>query len=133
MRPLALVVSALLLAGCSSGPPALSAPPPRRPVLIDRDNVARHLPKDLKLNTVVSDAPGGGMPVYLEERLAEAGVRVSAEGKLIAADGKEIYYAHYIPSGAWREVSEAEREERKKLDEKYHVIDINDAPGKIFC
>ena len=136
MRPaLSLVLACLILAGCYTPQPARTtiAPPPRDPVLADRDNVARHLPKELRLNTVIDDAPSGGHPFTLEQALAQAGARVNSDGKLVAADGKEIYFEHYMPHGAQLIESDAEREEKRKLEEKYHVIHINDAPGKIVC
>jgi hypothetical protein len=131
---LPLVLSCLIL-GCfhTQKSSQTTIAPPRKPLLADRDNVAQHLPKDLKLSTVVDDAPGGGHPFTLEAALVNAGTRVSPDGKLIAADGKVIYFQHYMPHGAQLLESDAERQEKLKLEEQYHVIHINDAPGQIFC
>ena len=125
-----LVAMIAVSAGCEGLP--LARLVSIKPRLADRDAVAKALPKDLTLGLVVeADRLAIKKPITLEEKLAEVGARVGPDGKLCDSAGKEIYFEHFSKSGVCRHFSEDEgrAEERRKLEQKYRVIYIDDSPG----
>jgi hypothetical protein len=101
--------------------------PRRKPLLPNRQAVARCLPAYLKLSTVIYADYGGRNPITLEQKLAEVGAQVRPDGKVADANGKEIYFYHTPRSGC--PLHPEQLDSYQKLQRRYRVIDIDDHPG----
>jgi len=121
MRRFILGLALVLLAGCHAGMKQPSRGTLAEPRVVDREGVAALLPKGLTLDTVISAPPFAppGCGRRPESALAEAGAHVGADGKLRAADGKEITSTQSAPATATRRritTSKARRRTRNDAD-----------------
>jgi hypothetical protein len=131
MSPRTVVLVAglpLLLLGCTSLPPKPDAPASGgvspRARLADRDAVARYLPPDIRLDTPLDcDRPLQG---NVESALVKAGARVGADGKLVSAAGKEIYFEI---TSTYPNATAAGFEQQKERATRYTVITVRRKPG----
>jgi hypothetical protein len=80
MRQLPWLIACFLLAGCAFD----------KPVLENREEVAKCLPPMIYLDTEVTPQSGAG-PFRVDDRLALLGVQVKEGGTLVDSRGKIIY------------------------------------------
>jgi hypothetical protein len=139
---LAITVFVAPLSGCNPFATAnIEIPPDPKPILADRDAVAKCLPDNVRLSTRswVGIAFNGGRWATLEERLAEVGAHIDQDGTLRDFDGKQILVERewfsdvcppdfYKPSPEEMEAQEKRREAQEKrqieLDKNFRVIRV---------
>jgi hypothetical protein len=119
---------------------ALTDPCRQHLSLTDRWAITKCLPSDLRLSDEIGYDNFAMKQVYLEEKLAEAGARVSPDGNICDRAGKEIYFYHTpkLPGAqmhpdAYQRLIDQQAETYRKLQEKYHVIEIDKGWRYIPC
>jgi hypothetical protein len=99
------------------------------------DQFSRCLPKDVNLKAIVQSDPdmaGKGItekPLTVQQKLKELKARCK-NGKLVDANGKEIYFLQLIgcwgnPPEDYQEQLEQQRLKLEQLKEKYTVVEIS--------
>jgi hypothetical protein len=96
------------------------------PRLANRNAIARFLPEGVRLDTPLHCF----RPEFtVEDELIRVGARIDADGKLVSAAGKEIYFEHVSSGGPvlptpTPEQRAAAAEERRRLEERYTIITV---------
>jgi hypothetical protein len=110
---------------------SIEIPPDPKPILADRDAVAKCLPSDVKLSTRSWFGGIGGRWVTVEERLAEVGAHVDQDGELRDFDGKQIRIDRDIGESPYilqpepsPEEREAQEKAQKEFDAHWRVIAV---------
>jgi hypothetical protein len=134
MRLIPWSAVAMTLVGCISVErlAALTDPCRQHLSLADRWAIAKCLPSDLRLSDEIGYDNFAMKQVYLSEKLAEVGARVSPDGKICDKMGKEIYFyltpklpGMQMNPAAYQRIIDQNAEEYRELQEKYHVIEID--------
>ncbi len=129
---ISVVVGCVLFAGCQLATPLQTPRADRRPARVrytpaELSALERCLPQGMTLETRFAprSAPFVRDTITVREKLEELGARCK-DGKLYDAAGKELYF-YRVPEygtpplpGVW----EREGEERRRLEERYHVIEM---------
>ena len=102
--------------------------------LANRDEIAKHLPADVKLDTVASCGDMGKNKIIVEQELARVGAFISTDGKLRSRSGREIYFHHMIgcwgnPPGNYMQLWEEENRTLERLRQQYTVITLTCNPS----
>ena len=115
-RLLAFLAVQLLLVGCVAVPSKEYKPL----CLGNREEIAKHLPADVKLDTIVSGI-GGVYEITVEQELAMVGAYVGSDSKLRDKSGDEIYFLRK-PAAIGGPYIQHDPEEERQWQEKYEEL-----------
>src|SRR5262245_51673958 len=118
-------LAALIACGCDVLPPQ-TAGNWFAPRLVNRNAVARCLPEGVRLDTPLQSTQPHPT---VEDELIRVGAHIDADGNLVSAAGKEIYFEHVqsggpVPLPPTPEEMAAGAERRRKLEARYTTIPV---------